>query len=97
MRYQRPHARRTGLLVPKTELAKVDAAAILHRADEVLTSRGLSVMAIKIEVAAGAKPLRAEHQSDHTDQLGALIIDGRGIEVADFQIGFGPDRMRQRP
>src|SRR3546814_11318512 len=37
------------------------------------------------------------HRVHHPDDLGALVIDGGGIEVADFLIAIGADRMRERP
>src|SRR3546814_13798062 len=32
-----------------------------------------------------------------SDVCSSDLIDGRGVEVADFLIAIGPDRMRERP
>ena len=46
-------------LYQSAERLKVDAARLLHRADEILAGRRLAVVALEIEVGAGAKLLRA--------------------------------------
>ena len=58
-----------------------DARAILDRADKILARSGLAIVAIEIEVGAFTKPLCADHRCHHTDNLGALVIDGRRVEV----------------
>ena len=54
-------------------------------------------MPIEIEVAAGAETLGTEDGVDHPDELGALVVDGGGVEVGDLDIGIGPHRVGERP
>ena len=89
--------RGAGLAVPPAELRQVEPGTLFDRQDEVLAGCRLAVVALEIEVAPGAEPLRAGHRAHHADHLGALVVDGRGVEVRDFLIGIGPDRVSQRP
>src|SRR3712207_2728385 len=86
--------RRTSLAVPQAEAGEVDPARILHCGDEVLAGRGLAVVPLEIEVGAGAEFLRAEDGVHHPDDLGALVVDGRRVEVRDLDIAFRADRVR---
>ena len=87
---------RAGLRIPQAELRQVETRSRLDRGDKILAGRGLAVVAVEIEIGAAAEPLRARHGAHHSDHLGPLVIDGRGVEIADFAIGIGPDRMRER-
>ena len=84
------------LRVPQTELLEVEAGAILNCLDEVLAGRRFAVVAVEIEVGAFPELLCAGHGPHHADHLGPLVIDSRRIEVVDFLIGIGADRVRQR-
>src|SRR3546814_4453620 len=44
-----------------------------------------------------SETLGADHRRHHADDLGALVINGRGVEIADFLIAIGADRVRERP
>ena len=68
----------------------------LHGVDEVIASDSLSIMAPEVFVHAGAKPLLAQQGMHHADDLGSLFVDRCRIEIADFLIAFGPNRMRHR-
>ena len=96
MRQKSAHAGGACLFIPKPELSEVDVAAILHGADEILTGCGLPVMPVEIQVRAGTKAFRSKHQRHHPDQLGALVIDGRSVEVTDFHVRFRPHWVRER-
>src|SRR3546814_18794443 len=44
-----------------------------------------------------SETLGADHRRHHADDLGALVINGRGVEIADFLIAIRADRVRERP
>ena len=50
--------RRAGLAVPAHELGEVAAGGVGEAGDEILDRRGLAVMALEIEVHAGAELVR---------------------------------------
>ncbi len=54
------------------------------------------VVAADIEIHATAEPVRAQQGVDHADQFGALVVDGRGIEIVDPQIALRPHRVGER-
>ena len=88
--------RRSRLAVPDLERAEVDPARILERLDEIVAGRGLAVVAFEIEIGAGAEPVGAKHGVEHADQLRALVVDRRGIEVRNLDIAVGPHWMGER-
>ena len=92
----RRHARRARLAVPQAKARQIDPAALFHARHEILAGRGGAVEAIEIQVARRPEPLRPQDGRHHANELGALVVDGRGVEVGDLDIAFGPHRMRQR-
>ena len=56
-----------------------------------------AILALEIKVGAGAELLRPQHGVEHADDLGALVVDRRGVEVRDLDIAVRPDGMRERP
>ena len=78
------------------ESRHVAPVRIGERGDEIVTGHGLPVMALEIEVRAAPEPVTAKIAGHHADNLGPLLIDGRRVEIVDFTIGFGADRMRRR-
>ena len=84
------------LRIPEAELGEVAARGFLHASDEILAGRCRPVEAIEVEIGGGAEVFLAQHRRHHADQLRALVVDGGGVEIADLDIGFGADRMRQR-
>ncbi len=93
---RRRDARRAGLIVPAAEAAEVAPGRILHRREPVVGGHRLAVEAIEIEVGAGAEALGPKQRVEHPDDLRALVVDRRGVEIADLDIGVGADRMGQR-
>ncbi len=89
--------RRSRLAVPQTELGKVDPSGIFHRRHEILAGDRLSVVPLEIKVRSPAVCLWADDGSHHADDLRALVVHGRGVEVGDLDIAIRPDRVRQRP
>ena len=77
-------------------MAEVDAVGVLEALHELLDRRGLPVVALNVEIHAGAKAIAADDLLDHSNDLGALLVDRRRIEVVDLDIAVGPDRMGQR-
>ena len=71
------------------------AGGVGEALDEGLDRGGVAVPALEIDVHAGAETLGAQQGLQHTDQLRALVVDGRGVKVLDFQIAGGPHRMGQ--
>ncbi len=78
-------------------IAEVAARYVLEDLQEVLDRRRLAVMALEIEVHAFAESLRAEDRADHAHDFGALLVDGRRVEVVDLAVAARPHRMRERP
>ena len=85
--------RRAGLVVPEHELGEVASRSVGHGGDEILDRRRLAVMALEVEVEAFAESLAAEQGLQHAAELGALLVDGRRVEVVDLDIGGGPHGM----
>src|SRR5690606_6487971 len=84
---------RASLLVPQRELGKVTPCRLGEAGEEVLDRRRIAIVALEIKVHAGAEALIAENGLEHADDLGALLIDGRRVEVVDLVIERGPYRM----
>ena len=86
--------RRTGLRIPAHELAHVAAANVGKTLHELLDRRRLTVVSGEVEIHAGTEVLRAEQRLDHAHDLGAFLVDGRGVEIVDLVIERRPYRMR---
>ena len=89
--------RRAGLRVPQAELREVDARRIFHRIRKVVAGDGLAVMALEVEIDALAVTLRSQQRVHHPHHLGALLVDGRGVEIVDLDVGVRPHGMGHRP
>ena len=87
--------RRTGLTVPAHEEGKVASGDRRKTADEILDRRRLAVVTLEIKVHAGAERLRADQALEHADDLRALLIDRRRIEVADLVIDLRSHVVRE--
>ena len=90
-----PYLRRARLRVPAAELGQIHAGAIFDGFDEILACRSFAIVTIEIEVGPAAEPLFASHGPHHANDFGALVVDGRRVEIAYLAIGIGPDRMRE--
>ncbi len=84
------------LRIPATELQQIPATRVFHAVDEVVGRHRVAVMACEIEIGRLAKELWAEQGRLHPHQLGALVVDGRGVEIIDLDIGVGSHRVRHR-
>ena len=93
----RHHLRRAGLRIPAHELLEVTLAHIGEALHELLDGRGFAVVALEVEVHALAEFLRPEQRLDHPHHLGALFVDGGGVEVVDLAIELRPHRMGEGP
>ncbi len=89
------HLRRAGLAVPAHELRQVARTRIGEALDELLDGGGLAVVALEIEVHAGAEFLRADQRLHHAHHFGAFLVHGRRVEIIDLLICFRPNRMRE--
>ena len=88
--------RRAGLRVPAAKLREVDARGVLHRVDEVVAGHRLAVVAREVEVHPAAERLGPEQRVLHADHLGALLVDGRRVEVVDLLVFVGTHRVGHR-
>ena len=91
------HPRRPRLLVPALELPEVAARGVLEHLQPVLDRAGLPVVPREIEVERPPPGLRADQSVQHPDDLGALLVDRRRVEVVDLDVFARPNRMRERP
>src|SRR5690348_4672400 len=55
----------------------------------------MTVMAGEVEIHAGTEVLRAKQGLDHAHDLGAFLVDSRGVEIVDLVIERRPYRMRE--
>src|SRR5690606_38272409 len=62
--------------------------------DEIVAGYGLAVVAAEVFVEPFPKALAPQQRLLHANDFRTLFIDGGGIEVGDFLIAFGPDRVR---
>ena len=87
---------RAGLAVPERKLVEIGPGGLGEAGEEILHRRGFAVMALQVEIHAGAKLIAAKHGEEHPADLGALLVDGRRVEVVDLAIARRPDRVRER-
>ena len=90
------HARRAGLRVPAAELREVAAVCVGHGRDEILAGHRLPVVPLEVQRHAAGEAVAPDQGLQHADDLGALLVDGDGVEVVDRLVGVGPDRMGHR-
>ena len=88
--------RRARLTVPPMEGGHVALIRVGKRGNKIITGHSLPVMPLEIEVHATAEPVAAKIACHHADHLGALLIDGRGVEIIYLLIGLRADGMRGR-
>ncbi len=93
----RDHLRRAGLRIPAHELREVAAARLGEAGHELLDGRGLAVVAREVEVHALTEALRSKQRLEHANDLGAFLVDRRGVEVVDLPIGVRPHRVGEGP
>ena len=87
---------RAGLRVPEHELREIAARYVGEALHELLDGRGLAVVALEVEVHALAETSAPSSVLQHAHDLGALLVDGRRVEVVDLVIELGPHRMGER-
>src|SRR3546814_20997117 len=68
------HPGRSGLRIPVAELRQIDAARLLHRADEILARHRLTIVPIEIKVRALTEVFRPKQRPHHADDLGPLVV-----------------------
>ena len=85
---------RAGLRIPALEGGQIPARGGFHGGDKVIAGHRLAIVALEVEVAAGAKTRRAEQGLQHAHHLGAFLVHGEGVEVRDLDKGSGPHRVR---
>ena len=88
--------RRARLRVPALELREIAPRRVLEYRQPVLDRAGLPVMPLEIEVQRAAVRLRPDQGAQHPDDLGALLVDRRRVEVVDLDVFLRADGVRQR-
>ena len=91
------NARRAGLFIPAPELAQIDATRIFHSLHPILAGDGLAIVTFEIQIRTAPEAFGPQQRVQHADHLGALVVDGRGVEIGDLDIVIGTDRVRQGP
>ena len=86
-------ARGSGIGIPALELGQIAPGRVLENLQPVFDRGRVAIVAVKIEVERLFIAVIADKPLQHPDDLGALFIDGRGIEVVDLDIAVGPDGM----
>jgi hypothetical protein len=74
------------LLVPAEELRQIPARSFREAGDELLHRRRLSVMTVEVKRDAVGECVVADQAIEHADDLGALLVDGRRVEVVDLAV-----------
>src|SRR5690554_6500413 len=68
-----------------------------HGVDEIVAGDRLTVVAPEVLLQPFTKAITAEQRVLHTNDFGAFLVNGGGIEVGYLLIAFGADRMSHRP
>ena len=89
-------ARRAGLRVPEAELGQVAPRRILEGEQPVVDRGRAAVVPPEIQPHRLQERLAPDEAGEDADQLGALLVDRRGVEVVDLDVAVGPHGMRQR-
>ncbi len=90
-------ARGPGLEVPALELRELPAVRVRDRRAKIVAGHGLAVVALEVEVHALPEALVADEGRHHPDDLGALLVDGRRVEIVHRDVRLGADGMGHRP
>jgi hypothetical protein len=64
-----------------------------HGLGEVVAGHGLAVVALEVQRHAGGKAFAADQRVHHPHHLGALFVDGGGVEVVDGLVGVRAHRV----
>ena len=87
---------RARLRIPARELRKIALGALRETGEEILDRRRRAVKAREIEIHPASEGLRADQRLQHAHDLGALLVDGRGVKIVDRPIGVGAHGMGER-
>ncbi len=89
--------RRSSLGIPATEVGQINTGGIFHSRDKIVAGNGLPIVAVKVQIAAGAEFLFPEERVDHTNHFRSLLIHGERVEVRNLDEGGGSNRMGHGP
>ena len=92
----RDQFRRAGLAVPGKPRREVAPVGVAERGEEVLDRRGAAVVTLEIKIDAAPEAVAAKHGGEHAHDLGALLVDRRGVEVVDLAVALRAHRVRER-
>ena len=56
----------------------------------------MAIVTLEVQLHAARKPGAPDQGLHHADHLGALFVDGDGVEVVYLYITVGPHRVRHR-
>jgi hypothetical protein len=82
--------------VPAHELIEVAPVRFGHALDEIVAGDRLAIVVAEVQVHAVAKALMSQQRVQHADDFGAFFVDGGSVEVVDFLVAVGADRVRHR-
>ena len=87
------HERCSGLVIPALELREVTPGNLREAGEEILNRGGCSIAALEIEIHAATEGRGTDDLVEHADDFGALVVDGRRVEVVDLVIGLWTNGM----
>ena len=88
--------RGAGLGIPAFELAQIAPGGVLEHLQPILDRAGLAIVTLEIEIERATVGRIPDQRFEHADHLGALFIDGGGVEIVDLHIALRAHRMGQR-
>ncbi len=88
--------RRARLCIPSAKLREIFFGCALHRSNELFSCDCAAVMALKIDFHTFLKRLFTYDGVNHSNQLRALFVNRRSVEVIDFDVRIRPNGMCYR-
>ena len=86
------------LAVPALEYVQMlrqrrSGVGVGHGLGKIVARDGLAIVALEIQVHARAEALSPHQGLDHAHHFRAFFVHGAGVEVADFLVLVGPNRV----
>ena len=92
---------RASLRIPALELRKLPrqlgvGVGVGDGLCKVVASDGLAVVSLEVQRHAARKAVAADERLHHPHHLGALLVDGGGVEVVDLHVAVRAHRVGHR-